>query len=160
MRLPACIVTCVLTLAATSCDPLFSTRHRQALVPAAPAGCLANVLRGSALVAAVTVDSVGRDARVLARFQVAVRDTATRGGHWDGEVAETADENGTLWATVTYTYAGFAQPTDDQRIRWDAQSRELLEQLRQACAPEAPPAVECQSLGGFGGNRRACRTAA
>ena len=91
----------VLAVSTLGCDPIYTTLHRQPLAPVPDAGCLASALRASPLLVHVTPDSSGRDTRVLARFAVAVRDDEMAGGHWNGEVAERAEPEGSTWATVS-----------------------------------------------------------
>jgi len=38
----------------------------------------------------------------------------------------------------------------------EAQSREILNNVRQACAPNSPSIIECKSEDGLGGDREAC----
>jgi len=161
MRLAVYSLVAALALTMASCDPIFGTQHRQALAPAPAPGCLLAALHASPLIASVGSDSSTRNERVSDRFAVSVHDPATPGGVWRGVAAQTTEaKSGSVWVSVTYEYPGFAQPTAAQRVRWDSQSREIVNGVRQACAPNSPAKIECKSLGAFGGNRRACRTAA
>ena len=142
-------------LLSSACDPMFATQYRQALAPAPAQGCVARVLDTSPIIGAVFRDTSTHDAKTRESFQIAVRDSLVRSGQWTAQLREIGTATDSSAVAITYSYPGFSQPTDDERLRWEQQAKSVLEAIRARCAPKSLTEVTCSSMGG---NRRGCRT--
>jgi hypothetical protein len=145
-------------VALTGCDPLFQTEYRQALAPASAEECVQAALKSAPLIAIVSRSTRPAKGGVTASYHIVVRDSVTAGGHWEGEVAMAAGD--TTWLKVSYAYMGYATPPRRDRARWESEAHEILEGVRRQCAPGTPSHITCKSVGGIGGQRGACTTAA
>ena len=139
------------------CDPVFQTEYRQALAPASAAQCVQAALQSAPLIAIVSRSARPPERRATASYHIVVRDSATTGGHWEGEVAMATGDSAWLW--VSYAYMGYATPPRQDRARWETQAHEILEGVRRQCAPGTPSHITCKAAGGLGGQRGACSTA-
>ena len=145
-------------VALAGCDPLFQTEYRQALAPASAEECVHAALQSAPLIAIVSRSTRPAERGVTASYHIVVRDSATVGGHWEGEVAMAAGDSS--WLRVSYAYMGYATPPKRDRARWEAEAHEILEGVRGRCAPGIPSHITCKAVGGIGGQRGACATAA
>jgi hypothetical protein len=132
----------LLALGASACDPLHSMQLRQSLNPAPSMECVGRALAGSprVLVIRETTGPAGPEA-FLVRFRSHGASFNRFAGGLRREVA--GDSAGAL--AFDYTWLGHQRPEREEEPVMKADAEALFAELREACAPSAPPAApECR----------------
>lgn len=133
-------------LGTAACDPVYGMHLRQPLQPRPALECIARALSASPRVA----EAKPRPATTREGFYVALRDSLAPRGYWAGEVTrETAARDSAGVVSVSYHWMSYAEPEEREQARMAASAAALLAELRAACAPASPPAVECVRTGPF-----------
>ena len=142
----------------SACDPAFGLRVRQ-LLPVRPSGnCLDSALVGSPLVASATRFAERGQAR---KYEVRLSDPTL--GYPPRRLVEiapapTPDTTGVI-VSVTYHWVGSSRLRAGEERLITAGAEQLLNGLRQVCAPDSPSTIECAYVGELLLRSRACRAA-
>ena len=126
--------------ALASCDPRVSLAVRQRLLPNPSTDCLATALARSPEVVQVRQlkREYGEDI-----FWVNLRDTTAKGGQRTVTVTRLAPPDSGGKVEVHFVWGGVRRPSKTEEHVAVAVGNRLLDDLRNACAPQTPTPVEC-----------------
>jgi hypothetical protein len=133
---------CVLA-SLSACDPAWTMRVEQRVLPSTTLECVEAALRADARVDTAAVDQTGG-------LQFALRDAGVRGGRRPGSLTITGapDSVRTLQIDILWRFPAIAVEADSaQRQLMASFARDLTEQVRRHCAVGVPAAVSCRIHG-------------